>query len=289
MSARSPNNTKVVLLTIERVPADYREGDNAPLQAALRDVVSDLLVLSVYLAPPGIRVLVHSEETPAEQVADAFRHKKVNRYHVSSLRLVELDEWQQDIQFIQQILQRDENALRAVIARFGGQICNSLKKRFNPTLSEQDLEECFNQAAWKLWRFANKFDPGKASLGTWFYKIAERKVLDHLRSDSSDAVRLEVDPPGEARRKSTDSTSQRGNGGLLQDLYAVIEKLPRLQKAIILADLEAGERANDEELAKALNTTINSIRVSRNKARKRIYKEMTARNHDIDLTQGADE
>lgn len=77
------------------------------------------------------------------------------------------------------------------------------------------------------------------------------------------------------------STSHRSNGALVADLNSVIEKLPRVQKAIILADLAAGERADDEHLAASLGNTVNSIRVSRNKARKRIGEELTKRGHDL--------
>jgi len=285
--ANNPNGAGV-LLRIDPVPTDNGDGKNTRLLAALRQVADDASIRWMSRDAAGIRVLIGSDRHSAEQIAEAVRDGAVARFNVTHARIVDLAEWHEDIELVQRMLQEDNGAMRAVIAKFGDRIMHSLARRFRDVLDQHDVDECLNHAAWKLWRFANKFDPDRGSLGTWFYKVAEREVYDLIRNRPSGTLPLEFDP-GATPRVAWGSTSRHPNGALINDLNAVIDMLPKVQKAVILADIAAGERADDEGLAARLKTSVNSIRVSRHKAKKRIALELGKRGHASLEEKGPDQ
>ena len=62
---------------------------------------------------------------------------------------------------------------------------------------------------------------------------------------------------------------------LVECLNTEIENLPNLQKRVVLADLQAGGEENAVELAERFETSANSIRVSRSKARNKLRVRLT--------------
>ncbi|MBT8274269.1 MAG: sigma-70 family RNA polymerase sigma factor, partial [Bacteroidia bacterium] len=53
-----------------------------------------------------------------------------------------------------------------------------LKVTINEALAEDALQETFI----KIWRYSKKYDPSKAKLFTWIYRIARNTAIDKLRS-----------------------------------------------------------------------------------------------------------
>jgi hypothetical protein len=62
---------------------------------------------------------------------------------------------------------------------------------------------------------------------------------------------------------------------IVRSLNSEIENLPNLQKRIVLADLQAGGEEHAVVLADQFDTTANSIRVSRSKARSKLRRRLT--------------
>jgi DNA-directed RNA polymerase specialized sigma24 family protein len=74
----------------------------------------------------------------------------------------------------------------------------------------------------------------------------------------------------------------------VHDFYRLVETLPPLQRAVVLADLRAGGMAPAAELAAELQTTTNSIYVSRTNGRKALRAALRERGHEFPKTEGAD-
>jgi DNA-directed RNA polymerase specialized sigma24 family protein len=69
--------------------------------------------------------------------------------------------------------------------------------------------------------------------------------------------------------------------GFIAALRSCIGKLPKMQRSVIEADLQTGEVAEADVLAERLNTTKNSIYVSRSVARKSLKRCLAGQGHDL--------
>jgi len=172
----------------------------------------------------------------------------------------------------------DPDALLQAVTSFGPKICGWLRKRFGEVLSEIELGEAFNRANYNVWRFADRYDETKGSFGSWYLQIAHRAGQSILRREIRHLSRnLEYEPSFDPTIEYTQDRTDRPyySDECIADLQRIInEKLRGLQKAIVLADLLAGEQADSERLAEVHNTSVNAVKVSRNKARKNIHKWM---------------
>jgi RNA polymerase sigma-70 factor (ECF subfamily) len=176
---------------------------------------------------------------------------------------------------------RDPEGLRRLLADHGGRILGALRRELHQVLDASDIEGVLNQAAHRAWSRAATFDPTKGSLRTWFFTVARncamRAIQDRRRhsglryvSDLDDrhVPQPQVEgAPTEQERKFQD------------DFYACVDALPRLQRLVVLADLEAGGSAPADDLAKLLGTSRNAIYVSRTNARKAMRVRMEEMGH----------
>jgi hypothetical protein len=91
---------------------------------------------------------------------------------------------------------------------------------------------------------------------------------------------VEYQPDGGVRDEEC-QPPDRKKEQVLKDFDAEIENLPDLQRAIIKADLAAGDGglADAGRLAELHATTRNSILVSRHKAKENLHKAMLKRGH----------
>lgn len=176
-----------------------------------------------------------------------------------------------DQNLILRIMERDEDALRALVDRHAARIQQVLARRFQTVLRDAEIEEALNFAAWKVWRYASRYDQTKGEVGAWFYKIAENEALDLIRARQTANLPLEQELPFRQRKPDDSSWAE---ASVIQQLRATIEALPDMQRRILQADLAAGGRADDQWLAGRLETTVNSIRVSRTKARGKLRMQL---------------
>lgn len=72
------------------------------------------------------------------------------------------------------MMEGDQDALRHLIKAHGGKTRDYLKKKYGGHLAEPEIDEAMNVAAYNAFRFADRFDGHKGSLGTWFTTIAIR-------------------------------------------------------------------------------------------------------------------
>lgn len=179
-----------------------------------------------------------------------------------------------DETLILRILDQDAAGLERLLILYGPKAKGYLKKHYGGVLSDIDLDAAIYQAADRVWRYAQSFDPNEGSLKSWFMRIVQTQALDIIEQNSKHSGAEfdleqhdveEYDEPLDAKTKQQ-----------IEDLDYVIEnKLTGLQQAIIRADLKSGDVASVEWLARVHHTSRNSISVSRTKARQNIKKYMT--------------
>jgi RNA polymerase sigma factor (sigma-70 family) len=184
-----------------------------------------------------------------------------------------------DVDIVLMMMDSNQEGLRLLLERYGGRLKGYLVKYYAGVLQPGELDEAFSAALFNIWRFADRYDEGKGSLASWCIRIAQRAAQSIIRREFGyRGKNLEYDPlydpagdpPGEREAE----TSERSDDPRLKALHTAIEALPPLQKAIIQADLAAGDGLADAgRLAAIHGTSKNTIYVSRHKAIEALKKQ----------------
>lgn len=85
---------------------------------------------------------------------------------------------------------RDRDAFAALFEHFAPRVKNYLMRLGTPSLEAEELAQ---EALVTVWRKAAQFDAGRASAGTWIFRIARNLRLDAVRRDRRSAS-YEPDP-----------------------------------------------------------------------------------------------
>lgn len=172
----------------------------------------------------------------------------------------------------------DREALREVLRRHLEPVREALEGKYHTTVQQADIDEAVNRAILKLWQKAGNYNKKLGDLGAWLYIIAESALIDVYRREKKHRMRHpilpdEFDAPEQCETEPEQLTNEEKRE--LKELNNIIEnKLPKLQKAIIKADLLVGGTADAASLAETHGTSKNSIYVSRTKAHETIRREM---------------
>ncbi|HWL10154.1 MAG TPA: sigma factor [Planctomicrobium sp.] len=186
----------------------------------------------------------------------------------------------------------DKDALRTVLRMHLEPVRELMKGTYGKTVHQILVDEAVSFAVAKLCRTAENYDKARGTLGAWLYIMAQSRMLDILKREKRYRIRNpsldpEFDCPVSCPTDGSDQPKDKGETHELQELKYVIEnKLQGNQKAIILADLAAGGRADGGSLAEILNTTKDAIYVSRHKAHENIRKEMLQRQQRSESLRG---
>lgn len=162
----------------------------------------------------------------------------------------------------------DPEGLRRLLADHGGTVRWTLTREFSKVLDQLQIDDALSQASQRVWKSGHRFDPARGTLRAWFYVIARNCARRLLERQRSDATFRQVDDLDAHARRPSDAAVPTPPSPFVQDLRRCIDQLPRLQRAVVLADLAAGGSAPAAELAAELGTSANSVYVSRTNARK---------------------
>lgn len=76
----------------------------------------------------------------------------------------------------------DKRAIPLIYENYSGALFGVIKKIISDdAIAEDVLQETFV----KIWRYSKKYDPHKAKLFTWMYRIARNTAIDKIRSTSN--------------------------------------------------------------------------------------------------------
>lgn len=184
-----------------------------------------------------------------------------------------------DAEIVRLLRERQSIGLRTLLTRYGAITQSAVKKAFKNSLDDAEVDEAMSTASYNAWRAISTFEHGKGTLRAWFFVIARNAGRAILRDRQrrqwqprGDAMALMVAPvPQDA---DDDSAPNAKQSSFLTALRSCIELLPRLQRCVIEADLKTGDVADAGQLARDLNTSKNSIYVSRSTARKTLSRTL---------------
>jgi RNA polymerase sigma factor (sigma-70 family) len=200
-----------------------------------------------------------------------------------------------DAEIVRRLKNQDPTGLQQLLHKYGGRVKSSLRQELGSVLDASELDEVLNRAAYLAWRHARTYSAHRGRLGTWFYIIARNAALAMIREETPPKGKVLDDV--DFATLGTDQAVALGHGAAsmlsasgtamdepaepsarqieyTESLRACVAKLPPLQRQIIQADLQTGDVANAAELAQMLNTSKNSIYVSRSSARKNLRRGM---------------
>lgn len=182
---------------------------------------------------------------------------------------------------IERLRRGDDTGLKQLLEDHGGAARARLRQHFGGALDASELDEILALTIVRVWKVGARFDPALGSLRAWTVVIARNFAIRHLRSRGRFRNREQgVELDGIASRdRATGRTSERPR--LVSDAHACLRKLPRLQRAVLLADLELGNAASAKQLARRLRTTPGSIYVSRLKGRRSLLRELRKLGHNL--------
>ncbi len=193
-----------------------------------------------------------------------------------------------DVALALQLMERDEAGLRTLVRVYGPRLKGYLNKHFGDLLDEFELDEAFVTTVEKVWLYPT-FDDREGTLASWLIRIARNCAASILKRERTRGHHeLKCDPgydPADDPALACEAPAgcdedPKRDARLLKDLDDIVQGLPRLQRAIVEADLATpGGTAGSQRLADKHESTKNSIEVSRNKARVTIREELLRRGH----------
>jgi len=203
-------------------------------------------------------------------------------------------------EFDRRLRASDELVLEDILRTHGPPVRAVLRRRTGGALSDSDCEDVLAIALFRVWQARERFDPLKASLRVWFFRIAENAARDLLKHGWQKAKLLErsVEPVALAEvarhrevDRSTDVADSEPRNGHSYELASlgelsissdilreVLLLLPDTQRRIVLADAQSREGlAPSDELSKELGIPVGTVRVYRKRALDRLRREIDAR------------
>lgn len=185
------------------------------------------------------------------------------------------DNTERDQVTLDQLIQGHPDGLRRLLSDHGGVVRAYLVRKFADIFDHWEIDEAMSLAAIRVWQSAPRFDASLGRLRAWFAVIARNCAMKLLAQRNGERL-VPIDCIDASRLGLATSFSEAERLRLIVDVHRCIDELPRLQRAVLLADLNAGAPLAAPVLAERFGTTIQSVWVSRSHGR-RTLRAMLAR------------
>jgi RNA polymerase sigma factor (sigma-70 family) len=171
-----------------------------------------------------------------------------------------------DSHLVQLVQEGDDLAVALILQVHGGRVQGYLRKRF-PSFDDHDLHDVLVDAVLRLVR---TYDADRGALGPWFLLLAHQAAVDLLRRGTTTRATVGLGAEHEVLDGRSSPESQMIGSERLQEVRRALTELSPLERAVIEADLDAGEAADARTLARMHNTSEGSIYAARRRARKKL-------------------
>lgn len=131
--------------------------------------------------------------------------------------------------------------------------------------SEDDRQDLFQEIVIQLWRSYPSFR-GESKFSTWLYRIALNTAISNLRKQRRRPSPLNMN---EMPASLQDMSFPGEEEEQLQQLYAAIDRLSEIEKALVMLYLD--DRTY-EEMEEILGINQNNLRVKMNRIREKLRK-----------------
>ena len=170
-----------------------------------------------------------------------------------------------DFEIGSRIAAKDEIGLRMLLESHGGRVKAYLHKRFH----HLDVDAALNDGAYRVWKY---FDPSREmSVGAYFSMASVSAAIDSFKRQHQleQMVSLSETADPEIRSQSLAPEEHRE---LERAISGALSKLTDLERATIRADLDAGGKASNKDLASAFGVTSGAVTHARSSAHAKLNK-----------------
>lgn len=163
------------------------------------------------------------------------------------------------------VCQGDRRAYRALVDRHWQAISHYAFRLLGDVSEAEDIcQETFL----RLWKQAEKWQPGKARLSTWLHRISHNLCIDHLRKHSR--LQAEADPGQFAEAETTERRDHEGDdreemAGQLQQALAA---LPESQRSALMLCSHSG--FSNQEAAAIMGISVKALESCLARARRNL-------------------
>jgi RNA polymerase sigma-70 factor, ECF subfamily len=145
------------------------------------------------------------------------------------------------------------------------------------TLTTEDCQDLAQEILLQVWRSMPQFE-GRASVTTWFYRVALNTALGWRRKEHRRRARqqpfLEVEDLSGAPLDSAQQVVQRET---VERLYAAIRQLPKTDAALVLLYLDD---MSYRQIAEVLGISESNVGVKLSRAKKALGELINDESHD---------
>lgn len=185
---------------------------------------------------------------------------------------------------------RDQHALTLLMKRYAPKATGYLKKQFAGRLRDPEIDQAVNDAAFNVWRFADRFKPAKGSFGSWFIRIVHQAALSILRGERDHVAKeLEFDPehdPADHCEEEQDQSPSKDAWRVQQMEDIIDNELTGFEQIVAWADLAVGGTADSKRLATEYGKSLNTVYATRTKVRDKIRSKILEREARKGSTKG---
>ena len=219
-------------------------------------------------------------DTEPERARSVYTYAMFGEMVSLSRSSVAVDTLSVEARLVERAKAQDEKAFEQIMNLYADRLYNYILRMVgNATDAEDLVQETFLRAYQGLPNF-----DGRASLGTWLYRIATNLCIDHRRRRArrvpTVSYSLQEDENGEPAEWDIPDyhTPNPLDAALNRELERVVEdaisKLsPKLKTVLLLYDVE---ELSYEEIARVLNIPIGTVKSRLNHARTQIQRAVAA-------------
>lgn len=133
-----------------------------------------------------------------------------------------------------------------------------------------DADDIVQEAMWRAWRNADKWQPGRARLGTWLFRVAVNLMIDRYRKNKNRAEQG-LDQMPDTASDTVSAERALSDRQQLNRLETALAELPERQQTAI--HLSARQEMSNAEIAEILETTEGAVEQLLVRARRRLRDE----------------
>ncbi len=186
-----------------------------------------------------------------------------------------------DAQTIELLRRGEQDGIRQLLEDHGGAVVAALRRNFGRFLAPFEVDEALEAALVRIWIAAAGPLPVNATLRSWLFVIARNCGLSMVRRRRR-RHELPFDEFEEMLGTFGAAALEQERLRRLADLHNCLRELPRLQRIVLQADLDAGGIAPIEALLARCQTNAPAIYVARSCGRAELRRMMQRLGHFVD-------
>lgn len=171
----------------------------------------------------------------------------------------------------------DQAAARVLTARHAPRVFALARRMLGETAEAEDVTQ---ETMLRLWRIAPDWEPERAALGTWLYRVASNLAIDRLRRRRPGSTEvladLPDDAPGAVRRLEARDRARA--------LDEALGGLPERQRLALV--LRHFEELGNPEIAEVLEVSVEAVESLLARGRRALARQLVPRRAELGFTDG---